>query len=121
MADDRNSALAKLIALSEKSLGREGMRRNTLPSTDHGRTGSELDEQRTATSESVYDMWFFCDARLSTGGCVIDKFLRKGPLLSPGERRYLRLLRETALRLYEVEDMSPGISVTLVELPRARG
>jgi len=41
--------------------------------------------------------------------------LGSGPVLSPGE--YLRLLSETGLRLYEVEDMSPGVSVTLVELP----
>jgi hypothetical protein len=76
---------------------------------------------QTATCESVYDMWFFCDAKLSTGGRVIDLFLEEGPLLSPGERRYLRLLRETAFRPYEVEDTSPGVSVTPVELPAGMG
>ena len=32
---------------------------------------------------------------------------RKGTDALAGQRQYLRLLRETALRLYEVEDMSP--------------
>jgi hypothetical protein len=38
---------------------------------------------------------------------VIDEYLERGPMLSPRQRQYLRLLRETALYLYEVEDISP--------------
>jgi len=117
VADDRNSALAKLDRFVRKELGREDDAEYASFYGPWEDRIEELDEQQTATSESVYDMWFFCDARLSTGGCVIDEFLERGPLLSPGERRYLRRLRETALRLYEVDDMSPGVSVTLVELP----
>ena len=114
--DDRNSALAKLDRFVEKELGKEDEAAYDDFYEPWEDRIEELDEQQTATSESVFDMWFFCDARLSKGGRVIDLFLEEGPLLSPGERRYLRLLRETALRLYEVEDMSPGVSVTLVEL-----
>jgi hypothetical protein len=116
-ADDRNSAFAKLDRFVGRELGKEDEAAYDSFYEPWEDRMEELDEQQTETSESVYDMWFFCDAVLSTGGHAIDMFLERGPLLSPGERRYLRLLRETALRLYEVEDVSPGVSVTLVELP----
>ena len=73
----------------------------------------ELDEAWVRQSEAVYDMWLYLDHRLAGDVRVVDLFLGGKPLLTPGERGYLGLLRETVMRLYEVVDLSPGESVTL--------
>ncbi|WP_419664257.1 hypothetical protein [Desulfosarcina variabilis] len=73
----------------------------------------ELDPEWLKQSYPVYDMWLYVDHRLSKDTYVVDLFLEQNPPLSPGERLYLELLRNTALRLYEIVDLSPGESVTL--------
>ena len=67
-------------------------------------------------SESVYAMWFYFDFELPAGGRVADLFLQRNWQLSPGERRFIEAAGQTVMRLYEVEDLSPGISLTLKEV-----
>ena len=64
-------------------------------------------------SYPVYDMWLYVDHRFWDEVYLVDLLLEENPSLSPGERLYLERLRNTALRLYEVVDLSPGESVTL--------
>jgi hypothetical protein len=61
-------------------------------------------------------MWFYLDYRLTGNGLVVDLFLDRNPLRDPGVFRYFKILRETALRLYEVVDLLPGESVILREV-----
>ncbi len=63
-------------------------------------------------------MWFAFDRRLPGGGRPADMFLHRDPLLTRGERLYLERVGDTALRLYEVVDLSPGVSLTLREVER---
>jgi hypothetical protein len=73
----------------------------------------ELDQSWMVQSEAVYDMWFYLDHELPGNARVVDLFLDGKPSLTPGERGYLGILRETVMRLYEVVDLSPGESITL--------
>jgi len=61
-------------------------------------------------------MWFYFDFELPTEQRVADLFLDRNWQLSPGERHCIEVLRQSTMRLYEVEDLSPGISVTLKEV-----
>lgn len=76
----------------------------------------ELDRTWLMHSEAVYDLWFYLDYPLPGGKRVADLFLEGKPLLTAGERSYLEHLRETAMRLYEVKDLTPGVSVTLRDI-----
>ena len=59
--------------------------------------------------KQIVATWFVWLERIySTDGRVVDLFLDRNPRLHPGVRRYLELLRNTAMRLYEVVDLSPG-------------
>jgi hypothetical protein len=73
----------------------------------------ELDETLTALSSGAFDMWFWLDRPLADGRLVVDRLLVENPTLQPGVRHYLELARETCMRLYEVIDLRPGVSVTL--------
>jgi len=73
----------------------------------------DLDTRWFQLSEAFFEMWLFFDFRLPDGYLVVDRFLDQDMLISPGERRFLKLLSNTAVRLYEVADLSPGQSVTL--------
>jgi hypothetical protein len=73
----------------------------------------DLDDHWTRMSEAVYDMWFFFDYN---HGFAANEFVKEDPPLSPGERRCLELLRGSTLRLYEIEDLSPGKSLSLREV-----
>ncbi len=73
----------------------------------------ELNEYQNGVSNDVFDMWFWFDRPLPDGGLVVDRLLRDDPPLSAGERRFLELIRGTCVRLYEVTDVHPGVSLTL--------
>lgn len=115
-AEERHSALAKLERFVESKLGPED---EEAYESFYARWQDRFDEIEQmeghwmGLSESYYDMWFFVDYTLPAGGRVADLFLARNSQLSPGERRYIDALRQTAVRLYEVEVLTPGISVTL--------
>ncbi len=115
-SDERRLALEKLDRFVETKLGAEDDEAWESFFEFWTDQLEELNDQETQISEDFYDAWFLWDCAPADGWRAVDRFLEEGPLLSPGERHYLRLMRETAVRLYEVVDVSPGESVTLVEL-----
>jgi hypothetical protein len=114
---DRSSALDGLEQFVDKELEDEDEDASAFFYQDYEDRLDELDHSWIRAREDVYDMWFYCDWELEYGRGVIDHFLEPNPDLGAGERRYLRLLRDTVMRLYQVEDLSPGESVTLREIP----
>jgi hypothetical protein len=74
----------------------------------------ELDDPEwNAVSEAAYDMWFAFDHRLADGRRPVDVFLSSPSSMNARERCYLERMRDTAVRLFDVEDLVPGVSVTL--------
>jgi len=114
--DDRGSALAKLEAFVAEELGPEDDAAwDSFFERWHG--GLErLDEQWEELSDAAYDMWFYLDYPLEDGRHAVDLFLEARPTLTMGERRYLELLREATVRIYDVVDAVPGLSLTLREV-----
>ena len=114
-SSERISARAKMEAFSD---GDEWM-----PSTDEAIDifwgdfeGTEVSGDMLVQSEHSLDSWMWFDYRLPDGGCMLDRFLERDPALSSGERKYLEQMRETAVRLYEIEAVVPGASITLRDL-----
>ncbi|MBI5545732.1 MAG: SEC-C domain-containing protein, partial [Deltaproteobacteria bacterium] len=74
----------------------------------------DLGEHHNEMSEHVFDLWFAFDRPLEDGRLVVDRFFDARVLdLSEGEKLYLRSLRASSMRLYEIEDLRPGESLTL--------
>jgi hypothetical protein len=76
----------------------------------------QLPEDVLYHSTQSFESWLWFDFRLPDGRRVVDRFLEQAPNLSPGERAYLQQVRGTAVRLYEVETVIPGASLTLRDL-----
>ena len=78
---------------------------------------TNLNEHFSAVSEQVLDDWFVFDRQLATNETVVERFLAaEGPRLTRGERAHLEALKASTMRLYRVEELSPGESLTLVDL-----
>jgi len=71
-------------------------------------------------SEDAFNAWLWFDYRISDGRRMVDSFLEDEPSLTAGERAYLERMRYSAVRLYEVEAVVPGFSVTLHDMLSAR-
>ncbi len=75
-------------------------------------------------SQNMYE-FLLCDGRLRIGRRkvpVIDLLLGPGgPLMSVEQRRYLELLCAQPLRLYEVQDVKPGVGFWLLDMLARRG
>jgi SEC-C motif len=111
--EERASALAKLKTFVAEELGpEEDAAWLSFFERWQGRL-DELDADEEEVSDALYDMWFCLDFPLEVGRHPVDVFLEARPPLTDGERRYLQLLRETVLRLYEVADAVPGVSLSL--------
>ena len=111
--EERASALSRLTQFAEERLGLE---EDVAYEEFYGRWEDrvdELDDDWTQLSDAAFDMWFLFDYRMDAGGRVVDLFLAGDPPLGAGERAYLEQLRGTAMRLYEIVDLSPGASVDL--------
>lgn len=111
--EDRAAALAALERFSEDVLQEEDdaafdeLWGDDLEGTDG------LDEHTNEASEAVCDMWFFFDRPLDDGALVVDRLLEADPSIPPGQRKFLELARGTCMRLYEAEDVRPGVSLAL--------
>ena len=57
--------------------------------------------------------WLWFDYALEDSSRIVDRLLASDSGLSAGERRYLQDMRATSMRLYEVDAVAPGESVTL--------
>lgn len=67
-------------------------------------------------SHDVFEAWLSYDYLLEPNWRIVDAFLEAEPGLLPGERRYLRAMKNTVMRLYEVTDVEPGQAITLRDL-----
>ena len=54
-------------------------------------------------SKDVQFAWFAFDYQVAGGARVVDKFLRQA-VLTAGERNYLMAMRESSMRLYQVQE-----------------
>lgn len=111
---DRQSALTKLLNVSEVALVREDDAAITEfwdPVPDY--EGLELAEYAEELGEQVQQWWCWFDRPMADDRLMVDHVLDKDDSLTGGERRFLELARESCLRLYEVVDVVPGRSVTL--------
>ena len=115
--EDRESAWAKPERFIERELDPEDAEADDEFWGRWLDRADEIDQDRRAMSEQVFDLWFAFDRRLDGGKLVVDRFLEKRMAdLSPGERLYLQTMRESSMRLYEVEESRPGESLTLRDL-----
>jgi hypothetical protein len=111
--EDRLAAFAALGRFSETAVGRED-------DAAHGEfwdrllpRAGELGEKGEPFSTDAFDMWFWFDRPLDDGSLVAERLLDQDPSLPRGVRTYLDLARTTGVHLYEVEDVRPGVSLTL--------
>jgi hypothetical protein len=64
--------------------------------------------------DDIEHLWFLFDHPDPTGATVADRFLA-GAQVGDGERAFLAALRRSSMRLYEVVETQPGVSLTLRE------
>jgi len=112
----RQEALAKLADFTEQVLAAEDDEADAEFHQGLEDLIGALDDDADLVSDAVFDMWFWFDRPLTDGRLVVDRLLAEDPSLTPGERRFLELARDTWMRLYEVEDTRPGLSVTLRDI-----
>jgi hypothetical protein len=72
----------------------------------------ELPEHLAMLSQDAEDLWFAFDCVSNSGGSIVDALLAEAEL-GLGERAFLTALRQSTMRLYEIVDAVPGVSLTL--------
>src|SRR5262249_9126256 len=72
----------------------------------------ELPDDLASQSDDVEEMWFAFDDCGDRESPLVDAFLAEAEL-GIGERACLTALRRSSMRLYEVVDAVPGVSLTL--------
>jgi hypothetical protein len=81
----------------------------------HAEREDELPPDLLALANDAHDAWFAFDYRLDDDTRVVDRVLASAPLTA-GQRSYLQQMRDSTMRLYEVTDTVPGVSVTLSDV-----
>jgi hypothetical protein len=115
---DRGSALNKLARFLEGPGWPEVFEeaeRSFWDSVDEGpiEPTGEAAQALALMSQGVFESYLFYDFEIKPGWHVVNAFLAAASNLSAAERRYLRSMETTALRLYEVTAVRPGESITL--------
>lgn len=111
--DERASAFARLDRFIADVMGAEDELAFDEFWGEHLEWEDELGPAHRQQSSDVFDLWFAFDRDLEDGRLVIDLFLDRHPHLSTGERLFLTTLRGSSMRLHEIVDLTPGVSVTL--------
>jgi hypothetical protein len=75
----------------------------------------ELPEDVEPMSSTTYDVWFAFDRPREDGRVVADELLAHGDL-TRGERAFLETLKRSSMRLYEIAEVFPGVSLGLRDL-----
>ena len=121
---DRASAWEKLESFIMEELGSEddeAMEALWGRWADHERRDG-IEDCFEQTSDQIGDHWFSFDRRLPDGQFVVDRFfVERGGTLTSGEALYLRAMRASSMRLYEIEDSRPGESLSLRDLLEGDG
>lgn len=73
----------------------------------------ELSPDQRTQSNDLLDLWFAFDRPLDDDTLPVDRLLARGEALSSGERLFLRTLRASSMRLWQVEDLVPGMTLSL--------
>ncbi len=110
---DRRSALDKLERFSEEVLEGEDDAAFDEFWGEGVQKDVDLDEHWEQLSTGVFDGWFWFDRPLADGRLVVERLLAEDPSLTTGEREYLTLARASCTRLWQVDDVRPGLSLTL--------
>jgi hypothetical protein len=114
--EDRALALARLDEFVAEELGPEDDGAFDEFWGPLAERADELDDDATRESEAVFDSWFAFDCPLDDGRPAVDHFLELHSTIPAGERAFLGMLRETSMRLYEIVDAVPGVSLTLRDI-----
>lgn len=111
--DDRIRALNRLGSAGELMADEEDV---ALEEFWSGIPGSfeGLDMGWAEQSAAFFDGWWLFDRELKDGRRLVDIVLERP--LPPGERRYLEGMREAGARLWEIVEVRPGRSISLVDL-----
>jgi hypothetical protein len=115
---DRSSALLKLDTFVGEHVGKEDDQAWQDLWGEHADELDTLDDDLSELAEAVHDMWVFFDLELRPGKSAVDLFLEhrfglRGDSITNGERAFLEAVRNTSMRLYEVVETLPGVSITL--------
>ncbi len=118
---DRASAIQKLLSFStrpefegDREIGFTLFWGNSL--TD--RTEEEMKELGALEQTEInFNTWFLCDMNIEEGKTITDFFLTKQEKrLNKGESAYLKIARQTSLRLYEVHRVEKDKGFLLEDL-----
>lgn len=112
-AADRMSALQRLIRASSRAGFDEA--RDRFWGDKRSVREQWRDDHLLEMAEIVFQWWFFFDEVLD-GETLAEDVLAHEQDLRPGERRYLEMGRESAMRLYEVVAVEPGASIMLRDI-----
>lgn len=120
-AEERRSALARLTRYAAGPEFQEDHEVAQIAFWDDLLTGHPEDQVREVVeheqSQAGYLAWFAFDFPMENGQTLVDLFLdREGSRLSDGEREFLKRMRESHMRLYEVREVEPDQGLRLVDL-----
>lgn len=116
---ERTSARTKLLDYVADHLGREdeaALDQFWSGLGDLSDDELEADSHFAAVSEQIFDDWAVFDHQLEGGDAMVVRFLETKSHLTAGERNYLLIMKASSMRLYEVEELTPGDSLTLRDL-----
>ncbi len=105
-----------MTALGEFALARfEAERVDAIEEAwgEHLARADEIAGQWWQMSDALIDAWFWFDRPLAGGRLVVDTLLASPHGLTGGERTWLSRMRESCMRLYEIVDVRPGVSIRL--------
>jgi hypothetical protein len=112
-ATDRDAALQRLLRWihpDDMDDARKNLWGEHLPRREQWK-----DTVLVQMAEHALHYWLFFD-ELEDGRTLADEILESERDLRRGERRYIEMGRECAMRLYEVINVEPGASVTLRDI-----
>lgn len=110
--DDRAAVFDRLNAYIDAFGTDEEDRAGELFWGEFAGRADELPPERAELFGDVEHLWFVFDHQDDRGASVADRFL-VGAELTSGQRAFLTALRRSSMRIYEVIDARPGVSLTL--------
>jgi hypothetical protein len=111
--EERAAALIGLSAFTTETLGDEDdVAYRELLGLQYDRW-LYADDAWNESDDAFHDLWFWFDRPLWEGSLVAARLLAERPPRRAGVQRFLTTLTASCVRLYEVEDALPGLSVSL--------
>ncbi len=79
----------------------------------------QLTDEQQRTADLTFDGWFWHDRRGPSGRTPTEMLLERSPL-ADGPRAYLERLSGSVMELWNVTDVQPGVSLTLLSSSNRR-